>query len=113
VCDEDTCAVDFILNILSFFEHESCGQCVPCRVGTSHLHYLARKFATRTANVADIDTMVEKAQLMKQASLCALGQSPILPITTTLKYFREEFLRHCDSGYNCPECDRTIARFYT
>jgi NADH-quinone oxidoreductase subunit F len=112
-CDEDTCAVDFLLNILSFFAHESCGQCVPCRVGTSQLHYLAKKFAMRTAVEKDIDTMVEKAQLMKQASLCALGQSPILPITTTLKYFREEFLRHCDSGYNCPECDRTIARFYT
>ena len=112
VCDEDTCAVDFILNILSFFEHESCGQCVPCRVGTSQLHYLAKKFATRTAVEKDIDTLVEKATLMKKASLCALGQSPVLPITTTLKYFREEFLKHCNPGYRCPECDKTLARFY-
>ena len=112
VCDEDTCAVDFLLNILSFFEHESCGQCVPCRVGTSHLHYLAKKFAMREAAPKDIDTMIEKAQLMKKASLCALGQSPVLPITTILKYFRDEFVRHCDPGYTCPECDRTIKRFY-
>ena len=112
VCDEDTCAVDFLLNILSFFEHESCGQCVPCRVGTSHLHYLAKKFAMREAVPKDIDAMIDKAQLMKKASLCALGQSPVLPITTILKYFRDEFLRHCDPGYTCPECDRTIKRFY-
>jgi NADH:ubiquinone oxidoreductase subunit F (NADH-binding) len=91
VCDEDTCAVDFLLNILSFFEHESCGQCVPCRVGTSHLHYLAKKFAMREAVPKDIDAMIDKAQLMKKASLCALGQSPVLPITTILKYFRDEF----------------------
>ncbi|MDD5245169.1 MAG: NAD(P)H-dependent oxidoreductase subunit E, partial [Syntrophorhabdaceae bacterium] len=112
VCDEDTCAVDFLLNILSFFEHESCGQCVPCRVGTSHLHYLAKKFAMREAVPKDIDAMIDKAQLMKKASLCALGQSPVLPITTILKYFRDEFVRHCDPGYTCPECDRTIKRFY-
>lgn len=112
-CDEDTCAVDFLLNILSFFAHESCGQCVPCRVGTSQLHYLAKKFAMRTAVEKDIDTMVKKAQLMKQASLCALGQSPILPITTTLKYFRDEFEKHCDHHYKCPECDKTIDRYYS
>lgn len=111
-CDEDTCAVDFLLNILSFFAHESCGQCVPCRVGTSHLHHLAKKFAERTATPKDMDVMIEKAQLMKQASLCALGQSPLLPINTTFKYFKEEFLKHCDPGYKCPECDKTLAIFY-
>jgi NADH-quinone oxidoreductase subunit F len=111
VCDEDTCAVDFLLNILNFFEHESCGQCVPCRVGTSQIHWLARKFAEGTAVVKDMDTMVEKATLMKQ-SLCALGQSPILPITTVLKSFREEFVRHCQGGESCPECGRTLITFY-
>lgn len=111
-CDENTCAVDFLLNILSFFEHESCGQCVPCRVGTSHLHHLARRFAERTAVPADIDRMVDKAVLMKKASLCALGQSPVLPITTMLKYFRPEFEQHCRPVHKCPECDKTLQRFY-
>ena len=111
VCDEDTCAVDFLLNILSFFEHESCGQCVPCRVGTSQIHWLARKFAEGDATEKDMDVMMEKAALMKQ-SLCALGQSPILPITTILKSFREEFVRHSQAGGTCPECGRTLAKFY-
>jgi NADH:ubiquinone oxidoreductase subunit F (NADH-binding)/NADH:ubiquinone oxidoreductase subunit E len=113
VCDDKTCAVDFLLQILSFFEHESCGQCVPCRVGTAHLHHLARKFASRTADPGDIDLMIKKAGLMKKASLCALGQSPIMPITTTLKYFKKEFLEHCDPNHTCPQCDRSLARYYT
>ncbi len=112
VCDDKTCAVDFLLQIMSFFEHESCGQCVPCRVGTSHLHHLVKKFASRTAVPADIDLLVEKATVMKKASLCALGQSPIMPITTTLKYFRKEFLEHCDPKHKCPQCDRSLSRYY-
>ena len=111
-CDDDTCGVDFLLNVLDFFAHESCGQCVPCRVGTSQLHYLAKKFAMRTAVEKDIDTMIEKAQLMKQASLCALGQSPLLPIATMLKYFRHEFEQHCDPAHKCPECDNTLQTFH-
>lgn len=113
VCDEKTCAVDFLLQILSFFEHESCGQCVPCRVGTAHLHHLVKKFASRTAVPADIDLMIEKATLMKKASLCALGQSPIMPIVTTLKYFRKEFEKHCDPDYKCKSCDASLEKYYT
>lgn len=113
VADEDECPVDFMLQILSFFEHESCGQCVPCRVGTSHLHHLIKKFATRTAKVEDIDLMIEKANLMRKASLCALGQSPILPITTMLKYFKDEFVKHTDHNYKCAKCDESLRRYYS
>ncbi len=113
VCDEDTCAVDFLLQILSFFEHESCGQCVPCRVGTSHLHHLVKKFASRTASKKDIDLMVKKAELMKKSSLCALGQSPIMPIVTILKYFIKEFEKHCDTNYKCNACDASLKSYYT
>ena len=113
VCDQNTCAVDFLLQILSFFEHESCGQCVPCRVGTSHLHALVKKFAERKADVSDIDLMVKKSELMRTASLCALGQSPIMPIKTMLKYFRDEFEKHCDPGYKCAACDESLKTYYS
>ena len=113
VADEDTCAVDYLLQIMSFFEHESCGQCVPCRVGTSQLHHILKKFANRTAKKEDLDVLIKKATLMQKASLCALGQSPILPIRTMLKYFKDEFIRHCDPGYSCPECDRSLKRYYS
>jgi len=112
VCDKETCPVDFLLQILSFFAHESCGQCVPCRVGTTQLHYLGRRFAERTAQEKDIDVMIDKATLMQKASLCALGQSPILPIQTMLKYFRDDFVKHCDPDYSCPECDKSLKKYY-
>ena len=113
VADQNTCAVDFLLQVLSFFEHESCGQCVPCRVGTAQLHAIARKFAQRKASVEDIDFMVEKAKLMQVASLCALGQSPVMPITTMLKYFKDEFVKHCDSSYKCDACDESLKTYYS
>lgn len=112
VADEDTCAVDYLLHILDFFEHESCGQCVPCRVGTSHLKQLALKIASGRATPADINLMVEKSKLMKSASLCALGQSPVLPLTTMLKYFRSEFEKHCEAGHTCPQCERSVKLFF-
>jgi NADH:ubiquinone oxidoreductase subunit F (NADH-binding) len=112
VCGEETCPVDFLLNILSFFDHESCGQCTPCRVGSAQLHHLARKLAGRKAAPGDIDRMVEKALLMKKASLCAMGQSPILPVTTMVRNFRQEFERHGHPDHNCPACDRTLQRLY-
>lgn len=113
VADQNTCAVDFLLQILSFFEHESCGQCVPCRVGTSHLHAIVKRFAERKAAVEEIDMMVEKANLMKRASLCALGQSPIMPIVTILKYFRDEFVKHTDKKHVCAACDQSLKTYYS
>jgi NADH-quinone oxidoreductase subunit F len=113
VCDEKTCAVDFLLQILSFFEHESCGQCVPCRVGTSHLHSIVKSFAERKATVEDIELMIKKAELMKKASLCALGQSPIMPIVTILKYFRDEFVKHTDKKHVCSACDQSLKTYYS
>ena len=112
VCDQNTCAVDFMLQILSFFEHESCGQCVPCRAGTAQLHSLIKKFAERKADPSDIDLLVKKSELMKTASLCALGQSPVLPITTMLKYSRDEFLKHCNHDYKCAACDESLKTYY-
>ncbi|MBP7865951.1 MAG: NAD(P)H-dependent oxidoreductase subunit E [Acidobacteria bacterium] len=112
VCDETACPVDFLLQILSFFEHESCGQCIPCRVGVSHLHHHARRLAERTADVAELDQMLEKARMMKKASFCALGQSPVMPVETMLRNFRAEFENHCNPGHACPACDRSLAQYY-
>jgi NADH:ubiquinone oxidoreductase subunit F (NADH-binding) len=113
VCDEGTCPVDFLLHVLSFFKHESCGQCVPCRVGTAQLFSLIQKFAARTADISDIDLMVNKAEFMKKSSLCALGQSPVMPIVTMLNYYRNDFEKHCDPNYSCECCDESLRVYYT
>jgi NADH-quinone oxidoreductase subunit F len=113
VCDQSSCPVDFLLQTLSFFEHESCGQCVPCRVGTAQLHHHAQRLAERKAGLSDLEQLVTKATLMKKSSFCALGQSPIMPIETMLKNFRAEFEAHCRADHHCAACDRSLKRYYT
>jgi NADH:ubiquinone oxidoreductase subunit F (NADH-binding) len=78
-------------SILRFFEHESCGKCVPCRVGTRQLLILLEKIITdRQANSSNIDALLQQSELMAKTSLCPLGQSPVLPIKSAVRHFREE-----------------------
>jgi NADH:ubiquinone oxidoreductase subunit F (NADH-binding) len=78
-------------SILRFFEHESCGKCVPCRVGTRQLSILLEKIiANGDNNGSDLDALLEQSELMAKTSLCPLGQSPVLPIKSAIRYFREE-----------------------
>lgn len=78
-------------SVLRFFEHESCGKCVPCRVGTRQLRILIEKIISdSSAGSADIDALVHQSELMAKTSLCPLGQSPVLPIKSAVKYFRNE-----------------------
>ena len=78
-------------SILRFFEHESCGKCVPCRVGTHHLVRLIGKLKNGTRDrSARIDALVYQSELMAKTSLCPLGQSPVLAISSAVRYFRSE-----------------------
>ncbi len=112
VCDQNTCPVDFMLHTLSFFKHESCGQCTPCRIGCAQLEDLAVKIAGRKADPSAPDQLLSISRLMQKTSLCALGQSPIMPITTMLKYFREDFDKHCQPDYECSACDASLAHYW-
>ena len=107
VMNETTCAVDMLKCFLNFFKRESCGKCIPCRVGTEKLLQLATAISQRKGKEADIDLMLHTAKVMQKTSLCALGQSPILPIYTILKYFKEEVTEHikgrCPTGV-CKSC---------
>jgi formate dehydrogenase len=75
------------LNLLKFFEDESCGQCTPCRVGTEKLVALMERPHWDEAVMGDI------AQVMRDASICGLGQAACNPLNSVLKHFREEVLR--------------------
>ena len=91
VMAEDKSILDLLHSILRFFEHESCGKCVPCRVGTRQLLLLLDKIiAGRCNNSSNIDALLEQSELMAKTSLCPLGQSPVLPIKSAIRYFREE-----------------------
>ena len=91
VFNEDASIVEMLDGILAFFKHESCGQCVPCRAGTRALKTIMGQIREGKGEARDIDKMVEIATTMQAMSLCPLGQSVILPITTALKHFKPEF----------------------
>jgi len=91
VFNEDASIVEMLDGILAFFKHESCGQCAPCRGGTLALKTIMGRIRDGQGKAQDLDKMVEVAASMQATSLCPLGQSVILPITSALQHFRAEF----------------------
>ncbi len=93
VLDEDDSVYDILLNCLKFFKHESCGKCVPCRVGTSMLvkHCTSLRNG-KAGHDALLKQMVGESEIMANTSLCPLGQSPILPLKSAAHYFSKEII---------------------
>ena len=79
VMDEDTDIVDMLQSVLHFFKHESCGHCVPCRLGTAQLVKIVDRVAASKGTKKDIDKMLKISEVMRDTSFCPLGQSPVLP----------------------------------
>lgn len=101
VMNEDSCMVDVAKFFVSFTENESCGKCVPCRMGTQHIHAILEKITSGKGEMADIERLKKIAFTMKQSSLCGLGQTAPNPILTTLKYFEDEYIAHIKEK-RCP-----------
>jgi len=99
VMNESACIVDMLKSILRFFKHESCGRCTPCRVGTKKLVEIIEKFAHLEGDEKDLEEMENISLVMKDTSFCPLGQSVYLPVTSALKYFKEEFISHYKEKY--------------
>ena len=91
VLNEDASIVDMLDGILSFFRHESCGQCAPCRGGTRALKAIMDRLRAGDGQPGDLHRMVEIATSMQAMSLCPLGQSVILPVTSAFQHFLPEF----------------------
>ena len=94
VMDEDDCMVDIAKFFLEFTVDESCGKCVPCRVGTVRLLEILEKITDGNGTLEDIDKLEELSEYIKSASLCALGQTAPNPVLSTLKFFRDEYIAH-------------------
>jgi ferredoxin len=94
VMDEDTCMVDFARFFLDFAEKESCGKCVPCRLGTKQMLAILEDIVAGVGKPEDIDLLEDLAVSIKAGSLCGLGQTAPNPVLTTLKYFRDEYEAH-------------------
>ncbi|WP_097026940.1 NADH-quinone oxidoreductase subunit NuoF [Clostridium peptidivorans] len=94
VMDEDNCMVDIAKFYLEFTLEESCGKCTPCRIGNTRLYELLEKIAKGRATEEDIVNLKDLGQIVKDTSLCGLGQTSPNPILSNLKYFEEEFNAH-------------------
>ncbi len=94
VMDEDNCMVDVAKFFLEFTQRESCGKCVPCREGTKHMLLLLQKITEGKGTMEDLVTLEELAYMVRDMSLCGLGQTAPNPVLTTLRYFKEEYVAH-------------------
>jgi len=94
VMDEDTCMVDIARFFLDFTQDESCGKCVPCRVGTRHMLDMLNRICAGGGKEGDIEELEGLAQDIKDGSLCGLGQTAPNPVLTTIRYFRDEYEAH-------------------
>lgn len=106
VLDETTCIVEIARYFLSFTQAESCGKCVPCRLGTRQMLEILTRITEGKGRDGDIDTLLTIAKTVKECSLCGLGQSAPNPVLTTLEYFRDEYEAHIQEK-KCPAavCD--------
>ncbi len=101
VMDEDTCMVDVARYFLDFTQKESCGKCVPCRLGTKQMLAILEDITQGRGTPEDIDLLLEMGAGVKSGSLCGLGQTAPNPVLTTIRYFRDEYEAHVNEK-RCP-----------
>ena len=94
VTDETTCMVDMAKFFLGFTQKESCGKCVPCRLGTKNMLETLTAISEGKATMEDLDMLLELAEDVKAGSLCGLGQTAPNPVLSTIRYFRDEYEAH-------------------
>jgi NADH-quinone oxidoreductase subunit F len=94
VMDEDKCVVDVARFFLEFCKDESCGKCTPCRVGTQKMLEILTRICNGEGREGDIERLEKWAEIIKNTSLCGLGQSAPNPVLSTIRYFREEYEAH-------------------
>jgi bidirectional [NiFe] hydrogenase diaphorase subunit len=94
VMDETACMVDVARYFMEFCVSESCGKCIPCRVGTMQMYGLLDKITRGEATLDDLALLEELCDMVKHTSLCGLGQAAPNPVYSTLRYFRDEYLAH-------------------
>ena len=98
VMDTTSSMVDVARYFMEFCKSESCGKCIPCRVGTAQMYDLLSKIADGKATRRDLDILVELCDLVRNTSLCGLGQSSPNPVLSTLRYFRNEYVDLLEDG---------------
>ena len=94
VMGQDTCMVEVARFFMSFTQRESCGKCTPCREGTKRMLEILERIVNGQGKLEDLDTLEELAKMIQTMALCGLGKSAPLPVISTLKTFRDEYVEH-------------------
>ena len=94
VVDDQTCMVDLARFFLQFTQNESCGKCVPCRLGTKRMLEILERITAGEGREGDVERLESMALNIKRTSLCGLGQTAPNPVLTTIRYFRDEYEAH-------------------
>ena len=104
VMDDTTCMVNIARFFLDFTARESCGKCVPCRIGTTRMMEILNRICDGQGQEGDIELLEELCLSIKDGSLCGLGQTAPNPVLTTIRYFRDEYEAHIRDK-KCPACE--------
>ncbi len=94
VMDSNTCMVEVARFFMNFTQNESCGKCVPCREGTKRMLEILERIVAGNGALEDLDLLEELATMITETALCGLGKSAALPVMSTLKLFRDEYIEH-------------------
>jgi NAD-dependent dihydropyrimidine dehydrogenase PreA subunit len=94
VMDEDTCMVDVARYFLDFLQYESCGKCIPCREGVKRMLEIITNITVGQGKEQDLELLQEMAEMVRDFSLCGLGQTAPNTVLSTLRYFKEEYEAH-------------------
>lgn len=97
--DEDTCMVDMARFFMEFVQDESCGKCVPCRIGTKRMLEILERITRGEGEEGDVEMLVELGNSIKDSAICGLGQTAPNPTLSTIKYFRHEYDEHIRQNY--------------
>ena len=101
IFDDSTCVVRAVARWVEFYKHESCGKCTPCREGFWWLVQILDRLEEGHGTEADLDKLLDLSDNIAGRSFCALADGGIAPVTSSLQYFRDEYIRHFEYG-GCP-----------
>ena len=111
VMDENTCMVDMARFFMDFTSKESCGKCVPCRIGTTRMREILERIVNGEGREGDIELLVNYGESIKTGALCGLGNSAPNPVLTTIKYFCNEYEAHINEKRCVAKKCRKLIRY--
>lgn len=99
--DDSSCMVDVAKFFMQFCAADTCGKCIPCRVGTAHMHDMLDRITNGEGTMDELGQLESLCEVVQVTSLCGLGQGAPNPVLSTLRYFKSEYLAHI-VGHTCP-----------